>query len=418
LRWWFVRGRSKLAALGCRRIIRATAFVRAAHLYWLGVFPHVQSELTAWRRRAEQIPDDVLRGAAFDALTTKRADLEGAVAFAVFAPQSIRGHVVRAITAFEIAFDYMDSIVELPNRDPIASGHSLNQALLVALSPGLQQLDYYKHYPRCEDAGYLEGLVRACQGAVGSLPSFAAVAEPVHRALSRIMAYQSLNHGDASGSHDVFERWARSQAAHSKAVRGADLHWWELGAAAGSQLAVLALIAAAGDPAMCHTRATALEHAYFPWIGALSTLLDGMIDQRQDNVEGQRSLIDNYSSPQIASERLRLMAFEARRAVLPLRDAPNHTMILAAMAAFFHSTPQALAPEVGLATKAVLDAMGGWATPALLFFRARRALARDSPTYNGQSYPTTIGSRPTTGNPDTSFPASSRRPLGTTRYKR
>ena len=43
--------------------------------------------------------------------------------------------------------------------------------------------------------------------------------------------------------------------------------------------------------------------------------------------------------------------------MLPLSDAPSHTLILAAMAAFFHSTPQALAPEVRLATRAVLDAM-------------------------------------------------------------
>ena len=125
-----------MAVKGCKRIIRATTFACAAHCYWLSVFPHVRAELAAWRHHARQIPDRVLREAAFDALKTKSSDLEGAVAFAVFAPPSVRGNVVRAITAFEIAFDYMDSIVELPNRDPIASGHCLNQALLVALSPG------------------------------------------------------------------------------------------------------------------------------------------------------------------------------------------------------------------------------------------------------------------------------------------
>lgn len=368
--------RISVAARDCRRIIRATAFVRAARHYWLGVFPHVQAELAVWRHRAEQIPDNVLRAAAFDALTTKSADLEGAVAFAVFAPPSIRRNVVRAITAFQIAFDYMDSIVELPNRDPIASGRSLNQALLVALLPGAEHSDYYRNYPRRDDAGYLEGLVRTCQTAVGSLPSFTAIAEPVHRALSRIVAYQSLNHGDATGSYDAFEQWA-----HSQAIQGTDLHWWELGAAAGSQLSVVALIAAAGDPKMCPERAAALEHAYFPWIGALSTLLDSVIDQRKDGAEGQRSLIHHYTSPQETAKRLRMLAAESMTAVLPLADASNHTLLLAAMAAFFHSTPQALAPEVGLATRAVLDTMGGWTTPALLFFKTRRAFARSTPAY-------------------------------------
>jgi tetraprenyl-beta-curcumene synthase len=364
-----------VAVQSCKRIIRATAFACAARRYWLSVFPRTQAELTVWRNRAERIPDNVLREAAFDALTTKSSDLEGAVAFAVFAPPSIRGTVVRAITAFEIAFDYMDSIVELPNRDPIACGHSLNQALLVALSPGARHRDYYRHYPRREDAGYLEGLVRTCQAAVGSLPSFAAIAKPLRRALSRIVAYQSLNHGDANGSHDAFEEWA-----HSQSIRGVDLRWWELGAAAGSQLSVLALIAAAGDPTMCPERALALERAYYPWVGALSTLLDSVVDRSRDNAEGQKSLIDHYTSPEETAKRLRTFAAEALEAILPLTDAPNHTMILAAMAAFFHSTPQALAPEVGLATRAVLDAMDGWATPALLFFKARRALTRTDAT--------------------------------------
>jgi tetraprenyl-beta-curcumene synthase len=379
---------SSVAAQGCKRIIRVAAFARAAHSYWLSVFPHVRAELAAWRRRAGRIPDDVLRRAAFDALSTKSADLEGAVAFAVFAPPTMRRHVVRAITAFEIAFDYMDSVGELPNRDPIAGGHSLNQALRVALSPGVQQLDYYRHHPGREDAGYLEGLVRICQAAVASLPSFAAVAEPVHRAISRIVAYQSLNHGDANGSHDAFRAWAHSHSVRGAVIHGTDLHWWELGAAAGSQLSVLALIAAAGDPATCRERATALEHAYFPWVGALSTLLDGVIDQRRDSVEGQRSLIDNYASPEETAERLGMFAAQSLEAVLPLPDAPNHTMLLAAMAAFFHSTPQALAPEVGLATRAILEAMGGWATPALLFFRTRRAFARSAPGVYARRYPT------------------------------
>ncbi|MGA9284395.1 MAG: DUF2600 family protein [Solirubrobacteraceae bacterium] len=364
-----------MAVKGCKRIIRATTFACAAHCYWLSVFPRARAELVAWRHRAQQIPDRVLREAAFDALKTKSSDLEGAVAFAVFAPPSMRSNVVRAITAFEIAFDYMDSIAELPNRDPIASGYCLNQALLVALSPGARHLDYYRHYPRREDAGYLEGLVRTCQTAVGSLPSFAAIAEPLRRALTRIVAYQSLNHGDANGSHDAFRQWADSQS-----IQGIDLHWWEVGAAAGSQLSVLSLIAAAGDPAMCPERAIALERAYFPWVGALSTLLDGVIDQNRDNAEGQRSLIDHYTSPEETARRLRMLAAEALEAILPLTDAPNHTMLLEAMAAFFHAMPQALTPDVRLATRAVVDAMGAWTTPALLFFRTRRALARSKPS--------------------------------------
>jgi hypothetical protein len=315
-----------------------------------------------------------LREAALSALTTKSDVLEGAVAFVVLAPPSMDRQVVRAITAFEIAFDYLDTVVELPNPDPVANTYSLGRALLAALAPGCGHANYYEHNIGTDDAGYLTMLVDACRAAVVRLPAFDVVAEPARRALARIVRYQSLNHG-AHGSCDDFAEWARSQT-----VPGSNLHWWETGAAVGSQLFVLALIAAAADPTTCAERVDAIERAYFPWIGALSTLLDSVVDQRADRAEDQRSLVDYYSSPQMAAERLGLMALEARRAVLPLADAPNHTLILAAMAAFFHSTPQALTPEVGLATQAVLDVMQDWTTPALLFFRTRRALARSKPS--------------------------------------
>ena len=355
----------------CKWIIRATTFASAAHCYWSRVFPQTQAELVRWRHRARHIPDSVLREAAFDSLRTKRSDLEGAVAFAVFAPRPLRRDVVRAISAFEIAFDYMDSVGELPNSDPIAAGGCLNQALHVAVSPGAKHPDYYRHCRRREDAGYLEDLVRTCQTAVARLPSFAAIAKPLHRAVSRIVTYQTLNHSDANDSHDVFRQWANSHA-----VQGIDLRWWELGAATGSQLSVLSLIAAASDPRMCPDRAIALERAYFPWVGALSTLLDGVIDQERDSAEGKRRLIDHYASPEETATRLSQLAREALRAMLPLSDAPQHTMLLEAMAAFFHATPQALTPNVSVTTQAVVDAMGAWTVPPLLFFRTRRALAR------------------------------------------
>jgi tetraprenyl-beta-curcumene synthase len=377
-----VGGDSNVAGLGCRRNIQVAAFTRAARQYWLSVFPRAQGELSAWCRCAEQIPDFVLRKAAFDGLLSKNADLEGATAFAAFVSPPLQGKVVRAITAFEIAFDYLDSVVELPSQDPIANGRSLNEALLVALSPGARHLDYYRNFPCCEDAGYLQALVQTCQAALGSLPSFAAVAEPMYRALSRITTYQSLNHGDANGSREAFQGWACSQT-----VGGAGLDWWEMAAAAGSQLSVLALIAAAGDPAMRPGHAAALEQAYFPWIGALSTLLDSVVDQQADRAEDQQSLVDHYRSPQIAARRMRIITLKAVEAIGQLPDAEHHRLILAAMAAFFHSSPQAAVPEVGMVTRAVFEAMGTRAIPAFLLLRARRSLARKSPIYLTARYP-------------------------------
>lgn len=365
-----------MAARGCISIARASAFARAAHCYWLSVFPSARAEWSAWRRYAEQIPDRALREAALSALLTKSDVLEGAVAFAVFVPQRTRLDVVRAIAALEIAFDYLDNIVELPNPDPIRNSRCLCQALRSMSEPGLTHPNYYEHHAARDDCGYLEALVNTCRAALAKLPSYSIVAEPIHRTLSRIVIYQSLNHGDAKGSHEAFREWARSQS-----VPETGLQWWEMGAAMGSQLAVLALIAAAADPTMRVEHATSIECAYFPWVGALSTLLDSVVDQRIDRAENQRSLVDYYGSSRITAERLQLITIEARRAIAPLVDASNHMMILAAMAAFFHSRPQTSMPEIGQVTQAVFKAVGCRASTALLFFRIQQALTRISPKY-------------------------------------
>lgn len=303
-----------------------------------------------------------------ESLLIKRGDLEGAVAFAVCVPRRLRATLIQGIAAWEIAFDYLDTIGELPNPDPIANGRALNQALITAVTPGAAHSDYYILHIREDDGGYLAALVDMCRHAIASLPAFDRIASPVRQALSRIVTYQSLNHGDAAGSHAAFAEWAISQK-----VAGAGLEWWEIAAAAGSQLTVLAMMTASADPRLTSERVLALENAYFPWVGALSTLLDSLVDQPRDKSEGQPNLIDYYGSPEQAARRLGEIASEAVARVRVLPDGDHHALLLAAMAAFFHS--QARWRSARLATQAVLDAMGSYSSPALFIFKLRYGFA-------------------------------------------
>ncbi len=349
----------------------AAAFAGAAQRYWLGVFPCVCREFRHWRLRAGEIPDPMLRRLAFSAQRAKRENLEGAAAFAAFVPCAMRAIVVRALTSYQMAFDYIDTISEQSDGDPIANGRRLNQALLTALEPGVPHPNYYAHHRWHDDAGYLEDLIDACRAAIGELPSYAAVAEPVRRATVRIVAYQSLNHGDAHGSHDAFARWARVQTPPSTGLR-----WWEAGAAAGSPLVVFALIAAAAERTVRADDARAVEGAYFPWIGSLSSLLDGLIDQQEDTADGLRSLIGYYSSPQETASRLQMIAAQALRRTQALPNAQHHTMILAAMASFYGSAPQASSPDIRAAMRQIVDTMGDFAVPTMAILSARRGASR------------------------------------------
>jgi tetraprenyl-beta-curcumene synthase len=355
----------------------AVAFAGAARRYWLEVFPCARAELRHWRQRAGEIIDPALRKLAFEAQRGKYESIEGAVAFATFVPPASRAIAIRAITAYQVAFDYIDTISEQPGADPVANGHRLNQALLHALEPDggshateLGHYDYYAHHSCREDAGYLQDLVDTCRTALQALPSYAAIAESVQRATARIVAYQSLNHGDGHGSFEAFARWARAENRP-----GAGLRWWETGAAAGSPLPVFALIAAAAKPRTDAREAIALGNAYFPWIASLSSLLDNLIDRHEDAGDGQRNLLDYYASPAEAASRLQTLARRAVGCTSALSDGQHHTMILAAMASFYHGAPGAAEPDARLATQRILDVMvGDFALPSALLLRLRRVL--------------------------------------------
>jgi tetraprenyl-beta-curcumene synthase len=352
------------------RTAPVVAFAGAASCYWLGVFPCARREFRHWRLRADEILDPALRRLAFEAQCTKRESMEGAVAFATFAPRASREIVVRAITAYQVAFDYIDTISEQPGADPIVNGHRLNQALLGALGPEAPHVDYYAHHNQHEDAGYLRDLVDTCRTALEALPSYSAIADSVRRATARIVAYQSLNHGDVNGSYDAFACWARAETRQSTG-----LHWWETGAAAGSPLPVFALFAAGARPAVGATDAVAVEGAYFPWIASLSSLLDNLVDRGEDAADGQRNLIDYYDSPAETASRMHTLAAEAVNCTKALSDGDQHTMILAAMAGFYHATPQASAPDTNLVTQRILDTMvGDFALLATFVLRLRRAV--------------------------------------------
>lgn len=353
-----------------RRLAPAFAFVGAARRYWLGVFPCARCELRHWRLRAGEIRDPALRRHAVEAQRTKRDSLEGAMAFATFAPRASRGAVVRALTAYQVAFDYIDTVSEQPNADPIANGRRLNQALLRALEPGGAHLDYYAHHNEREDAGYLWDLVDTCRTALGGLPSYTAIAELVRRATARVVSYQALNHGDVHGSLDAFTRWARAECKKTSGLR-----WWEAGAAAGSPLPVFALIAAAARPNIGMREAAAVEGAYFPWIASLNSLLDNLIDRGEDAACGQRNLIDYYASPAETATRLQTLAAQAVRRTNALSDGQHHTMILAAMASFYHASSHASAVDTRLVTQKILDTMvGDFTVPSTLILRARHAI--------------------------------------------
>lgn len=355
-----------------RRALTAT-FICAAINYWSSVYPAICRETHHWRHRATEIPDPSLRQLALEAQHTKQGNIEGAAAFAAFVPPRHRNPTIRAQVAFQSIYDYVDTLAEQPNTNPALNGEQLHQGLLVAIDHHAPHPDYYAQHPQREDNGYLQEIIDTCRSAIGALPSHPSIAPTTRRLTERIVVYQSLNLSESQGGHDALQRWALNAT-----PPGTGLRWWETAASAGSSLGVFALIAAAARPGLAHAETAAIADTYWPWVGALHSLLDSLVDQSEDTAAGRHSLLDYYASPSEATRRLKLLASEAVRLTTTLPNGHQHAIVIAAMVGHYLSALEGSSPAAQLIADGVLETMGGLAKTTMLIFDARSCARRAS----------------------------------------
>lgn len=355
------------------RITRAHELVALARVmarFWLVVFPRARAELERWRERAAAIPDRDLRAQALATLDSERLSVAGAALFATTAPIRRNRALVRALVAYQVICDYLDTLAEQPAADPVSNGAQLHRALVDAVGDG-PLADHYRLHAAPADGGYLAALIGACREGCAALPAYEAVRAPALREAAR-NAVQGINHAPAGVREPALRRWAEQQRAHDAT---GDASWFELSAAGSSSLAVLALIAAAAEPAADAALAARVRDAYFPWVEALSTVLDSVADREQDLRDGELSFVSRYPSRAAARERLAQLTLRAIAGVRDLPRGERHAVLVVGMVAMHSSEPGAWLPWAQPLTRAVLDAAGSPATqPLLALLRAWRRL--------------------------------------------
>lgn len=345
----------------------AITLARATPTYWCSVYPQVRRELAGQRGRAAAIPQARLRTIALGVLDSKRSNIDGAAAFASFAPRACRQAVIRAQVSFQSLYDYLDTLAERPHPDPVLESRRLHGALTAALDPCAPDGAQDAQGDDREDGGYVQGTVKRCRTALRALPGYPAVRAPAARFGAQIVDYQSFNVSQEPGPQVQFARWASELT-----PPGCGLRWWETAASAGSSLGLFALIAMAAQPDVSAADAVAVENAYFPWIGALHSLLDSLIDLSEDRASGQRALIENYGDADEIASRLGLLARESRRRAGALMNADRHLAVLAAMASLYLAERDASRPYARAARREVLAVLGAPAASAMLVARLRR----------------------------------------------
>jgi tetraprenyl-beta-curcumene synthase len=313
--------------------IEALAVARALIVYRAQIVPPVRAELERWRGVAGAIPDPGLRGTALAAIDEKGLNVEATAVFAILAPHRTRATAIHAMVALQVAIDYLDTLGEQG-------------------SPG--------------DADYLNRLFGSYQESARALPSHDGVASALERAESRCGEGQAATHAAEHGDRAALEAWAQAQPA-PPAYR-----WWEVAAGASSSVAAHALIAAAAEPGTTPAEAEAIDAAYFPATGALTVLLDDLIDREQDADAGAHNYLDYYSTGEEAAARLDLVAHLARTGLTGLHHRHRHAAILAGVAGFYLSAAEAETPYARPARERLLRSTGPAVRPIVAFMRLRR----------------------------------------------
>jgi tetraprenyl-beta-curcumene synthase len=344
------------APLSARQLRALIAGAGRELLWGLGA---VAREERRWRTLAAAIPDRPIREDALSALRAKRGQTDGAALFSIL-PRARNRSLLALLVAYQIIWDFLDSVSERAAGAGQANGRQLHLALIDALDPARPISDYYRHNPWREDGGYLNALVNVCRESCTRLPSYERVRELVVEEACRAQVL-AINHDpDPSRRDAMLEAWAARELPHEH-----EASWFELTGACSAGLSIFALLALASEPTCSESEIARTRRAYFPWAGSLAAMLDSYVDQTEDAASGDHSYIAHYPTPELATQNVCLMVRRCLADARSLENGEKHILIFTSMVAMYLSKDSARTPAMRASTKRILAA-GGSLTRALL----------------------------------------------------
>jgi tetraprenyl-beta-curcumene synthase len=328
-------------------------------------------EIARWRHLAGRIPAEPLRTDALDALSRKRGQSEGAALFTIL-PRSRNRYYLRLLIAYQIIWDYLDSVNERGAHAGVANGRQLHLALFDALDPCGVDRDYYAHSQWCDDGGYLRTLVWTCRECCASLPSYERVRALVLRDAMRAQVL-ALNHDTDPERRDRSLRaWARSEFPD-----GHDASWWELTGAASAGLATFALLSLACEHAPTESEIERTHAAYFPWASAIACMLDSYADQAEDAFNGGHSYLAHYPTQDSAVAGVCQLVHRCLCELSELDKSEKHLVIVCSMVALYLSKDSARTDQMRPSSDRIALAGGSLSRvllPALRLWRIAHRL--------------------------------------------
>jgi uncharacterized protein DUF2600 len=137
-----------------------------------------------------------------------------------------------------------------------------------------------------------------------------------------------------------------------------DVAWFEIAAAAGANLAIYALFTLAAEARCSSERIDDTYRAYFPWTGAVATMLDGFVDQFDDARHGEHCYVAYYQSPDDTTKQICCLVRRCLSETHSLENSERHTLVAASMVAMYLSRDSARTSSLSTASQQIAQAAG------------------------------------------------------------
>ncbi len=329
----------------------------------LKVIPTVRGYLGDWKLRAQSIPNLELRRQALASLTAKQFHCEGGSIYGLLAKQH-RQAAIKFIVAYQTISDYLDNLCDRSNSLDPADFAALHESLIDALTPGATNHNYYRMRDDQDDGGYLQALVATCQDVLRQIPNYATIAPALHELANYYCDLQVHKHVQIDERVPRLQMWF---SLHQKQLP--ELRWYEFSACAGSTLGIFCLVAYALDQQMSDELSDQVKNSYFPWVQGLHILLDYLIDQEEDRVNGDLNFCFYYKNREDMLDRFKHFIQNATKSVSHLPHTRFHQLINQALLGVYLSDKKVRRQrEVQAIAKQLIDGAG---SSAALFFRSR-----------------------------------------------
>lgn len=285
------------------------------------VLPSVHGYLNEWRSQARQIPNPELRKQALASIETKQFHCEGGSIYGLLAKRDWR-EAIRFIVAYQTISDYLDNLCDRSSSLEPEDFRALHDSIFHALMPGSELPNYYRFREAQEDGGYLKSLVRTCQKVLSKVPNYSKIAATLHELASYYCDLQVHKHVKVEERIPRLKTWF---ALHQDKLP--ELTWYEFSACAGSTLGIFCLVAYSFNQEFSETLATQVKNSYFPWVQGLHILLDYLIDQEEDRINGDLNFCFYYKNKDEMTERFKHFIKNATKSVSQLPHTRFHQLI-------------------------------------------------------------------------------------------